>query len=248
MKTPVIKVRPALTLNIALLTVMAIAVGATSIATQAAQTRSPKSNAAAVGVSHRQGTHSNGTAHGYYRRGYYPYYRYDSGWYRPYGWYGPAGWGGFYSGLSLGLMVPFLPFGYSTIWYSGAPYYYADDVYYTGVPGRGYRVVAPPITEYIVKDEPGPAPVVAAPPDMGAAGTPTPTYAQPPQGQLYAYPKNGQNATQSTFDRIECERWGSGQTGFNPTSAGQTAGDAQRRNDYQRAVSACLEGRGYTVK
>lgn len=235
MKTStIIKVGPAL--NIAMLTAMSIAIAVTSIAVPAAQT---KSNSAAVGVSHRQGTHSNGSAHGYYRRGYYPYYRYDSGWYRPYG------WGGFYSGLSIGLMVPFLPFGYSTIWYSGAPYYYADDVYYTGVPGRGYRVVSPPVTEYIVKDEPGPAPVVAAPPVIGS---PTPKYAQPPQGQLYAYPKNGQSATQSTFDRIECERWGSGQTGFNPTSAGQTAEDAQRRNNYQRAVSACLEGRGYTVK
>ena len=90
--------------------------------------------------------------------------------------------------------------------------------------------------------------MVAAPPVIGAAGSPTPTYAQPQQGQLYAYPKNGQTATQSTFDRIECERWGSGQTGFNPTSPAQTAEDAQRRNDYQRAVSACLEGRGYTVK
>ena len=240
MKTStIIKVRPAL--NIAMLTAMSIAIGITSLAAPAAQT---KSNSAAVSVSHRQGGHGSGHAqgHGHYRHGYYPSHYYGYGWYQPYG------WGGFYSGLSLGLVVPFLPFGYSTIWYGGAPYYYADDIYYTSMPGRGYRVVAPPVTEYIVKDEPGPAPVVAAPPVIGAAGSPTPTYAQPQQGQLYAYPKNGQTATQSTFDRIECERWGSGQTGFNPTSPGQTAEDAQRRNDYQRAVSACLEGRGYTVK
>ena len=202
------------------------------------------------GNSNAGGTH-NSNGHGYYRHGYYPGRYYNQGWYRPYGW----GWGGYYSGLTLGLTVPFLPFGYSSFWVGGAPYYYADDVYYTSVPGRGYRVVAPP-DEYIVSD-PGPTPVVAAPPvseSTNNANTPTPSYVNqatpapqqaPGQSQLYAYPKNGQTAVQSTFDRIECERWGSGQTGYNP---GQSAENMQRRNDYQRAVSACLEGRGYTVK
>jgi hypothetical protein len=98
---------------------------------------------------------------------------------------------------------------------------------------------------------------VAAPP---TANTPTPSYmqqtapvqAQPqspaqaqPQAQLYAYPNKGQTATQSTFDRIECERWGSEQTGYRP---GQSVEDAKRKADYTRAVSACLEGRGYSVK
>jgi hypothetical protein len=67
----------------------------------------------------------------------------------------------------------------------------------------------------------------------------------PAQAQLYAYPNKGQTATQSTFDRIECERWGSGQTGYAP---GQSVEDAKRKADYTRAVSACLEGRGYSVK
>ena len=202
------------------------------------------------------GSARNNNGHGYYRHGYYPGRYYNQGWYRPYG-HGGYGWGGYYSGLALGLTVPFLPFGYSSFWVGGAPYYYADDVYYISLPGRGYRVVAPP-AEYIVSD-PGPAPVVAAPPALGApletsssANPPIPSYAQqatpaalPAQGQLYAYPKNGQSATQSTFDRIECERWGSGQTGYNP---GQSVENALGRHDYQRAVSACLEGRGYTVK
>lgn len=202
-----------------------------------------------------------GYGHGGYYRGGPSYYRSGYGGYygRGYGYRG-YGWGGFYSGLSLGLIVPFLPYGYATTWYGGSPYYYADDVYYVSNPGRGYRVVAPPvsslITESYMSDEPGPAPVVAAPP---TTGSPTPTYVQqsaPSQPaaqaaaatmstQLYAYPKNGQTATQSTFDRIECERWGSGQTGYAP---GQSVENGQRKADYLRAVSACLEGRGYTVK
>jgi hypothetical protein len=199
---------------------------------------------------------------GHYRGGH-NYYGGD-GWrghgYRSYGWGGWNGWGGLYTGLSLGLAVPLLANGYSSSWYGGSPYYYADDVYYVNYPQRGYRVLSPServITEHYVYESPSPAPVVAAPP---ANVAPTPSYARessptssPTQSktpaqtltQLYAYPKNGQTATQSTFDRIECERWGSGQTGYSP---GQSVEDANRKADYQRAVSACLEGRGYTVK
>ncbi len=218
-----------------------------------------------VGGNGHYGNYGRG---GYYRSGYRGYYGRGYGYGYGYG-YRPYGWGGFYSGLSLGLVVPFLPYGYATTWYGGSPYYYADDVYYVSNPGRGYRVVAAPDSQFIsenyVYDTPGPAPVVAAPPSGSAltniqtntpTNAPTPSYVQPgvvpptsnqtpAPAQLYAYPKNGQTATQATFDRIECERWGSGQTGFNP---GQSAADSARKADYSRAVSACLEGRGYTVK
>lgn len=220
-----------------------------------------------VGVHANRGYYRGGNH--YYRGGYGGYYGgyygghyggyYGRSWNRPYGW---GGWGGFYSGLSLGLVVPFLPLGYSTSWYGGSPYYYANDVYYVSQPGRGYRVVAAPessiISETYVNDVPGPTPVVAAPPMLNTnANAPTPSYVQqapsqpqsltsaPAQAQLYAYPNKGQTATQSTFDRIECERWGSGQTGY---AAGQSVEDAKRKADYTRAVSACLEGRGYSVK
>lgn len=205
--------------------------------------------------------------HGGHYRGHY---RGGHNYYGGYGWrghgnrsYGWGGWNGFYTGLSLGLVVPLLANGYSSSWYSGSSYY-ADDVYYVSNPRRSYRVLSPServITEHYVYESPSPEPVVAAPP---TTGTPTPSYVRessptssptpspiqsktPEQTlpQLYAYPKNGQTATQSTFDRIECERWGSGQTGYLP---GQSAEDANRKADYQRAVSACLEGRGYTVK
>jgi hypothetical protein len=210
-----------------------------------------------VGV-HANSGHYRGGNH-YYRGGYGRYYNGYYGGYYGRGWNRPYSWGGFYSGLSLGLVVPFLPLGYSTAWYGGSPYYYANDVYYVSQPGRGYRVVAAPdsqiISETYVYDVPGPTPVVAAPPVTYA---PTPSYVQQAapsqaqtqtqpqaQAQLYAYPNKGQTATQSTFDRIECERWGSGQTGYAP---GQSVEDAKRKADYTRAVSACLEGRGYSVK
>ena len=68
---------------------------------------------------------------------------------------------------------------------------------------------------------------------------------------LYVYPKNGQSAEQQATDRYECHRWAGEQTGFDPT---QTAGGvpedqtAQRRADYLRAMTSCLEGRGYSVR
>lgn len=204
--------------------------------------------------------------HGGHYRGGRSYYG-GHGWrghgygYGSYGWGGWGGWGGLYTGLSLGLAIPLLANGYSSSWYGGSPYYYADDGYYVSYPRSDYRVLSPServITERYVYESPSLAPVVAAPPTNGA---PTPSYVRessaaatsptqsktpaPTSPQLYAYPKNGQTATQSTFDRIECERWGSGQTGYSP---GQSAEDANRKSDYQRAVSACLEGRGYTVK
>ena len=175
-------------------------------------------------------------------RGYRPHYagRYYNG-YRPY-----YGWrGGYYrAGLYAGLFVPLLPLGYATYWYAGAPYYYHDDVYYVS-DRSGYRVIEPPVEAVIsapsTSSTPSPAPVVAAPPVLNG---PAPTYVNQP-GQLFAYPRNGQTATQATFDRIECERWGTQQTGFQPTVLPV---DDAKKSDYQRAVSACLEGRGYTVK
>jgi hypothetical protein len=47
-------------------------------------------------------------------------------------------------------------------------------------------------------------------------------------------------------DRYECHRWVVGKIGFDPTAAatGQPS-DPACRADYQRAQSACLDGRGY---
>jgi opacity protein-like surface antigen len=69
--------------------------------------------------------------------------------------------------------------------------------------------------------------------------------------ELRLYPKNGQTQEQQWADRYECHRWAKTQSGFDPTQ--QAAGtpsseNGSRREGYQRALTACLEGRGYTVK
>jgi hypothetical protein len=137
----------------------------------------------------------------------------------------------------IGIVVPLLPPFYATVWVRGAPYYYANDVYYVRTP-YGYEVVAPPPPDVVVEQPPATAP----PPPP-----PTPSAAvQPPPGQpLFAYPRQGQSEEQTARDRYECHRWAVSQTGYDPS---QGAGTANSAADYRRAITACLEARGYTVK
>jgi opacity protein-like surface antigen len=86
-------------------------------------------------------------------------------------------------------------------------------------------------------------------PDQGAPA------AQPPAvrpDSLIISPKNGQPEKQQWADRYECHKWAKDQSGFDPTQRapeGVTAGEINsRRDQYRRAFSACLEGRGYTVQ
>lgn len=156
-----------------------------------------------------------------YRGG--PYYYHQGVWYRP--------GGGRYLVVRpvVGLYVPFLPSFYTTVWFGGVPYYYADDVYYRWqAERRGYEVVNPP----------------------GGAEAST----QAPAGQssdLFIYPKNGQSEEQQGKDKYECHSWASSQSGFDPTQPMGGVAESQtsaRRGDYQRAMQACLEARGYSVK
>ena len=155
-----------------------------------------------------------------------PYY-YNSGiWYR-------RGGGGFVVVRpAFGLFVPVLPSFYTTLWWGGVPYYYADDVYYRYRDGRGYEVVDAPTGDPSTSQPSGAAPAAS-------------------QADLFIYPKNGQSEEQQSKDRYECHSWASSQSGFDPTQPlggvdqSQAAG---KRADYQRAQTACLEARGYSVK
>ena len=146
------------------------------------------------------------------------YYFSGGVWYRPYG-----------SQFTvvvppIGLFVPVLPPYYATIWISGVPYYYANETYYAHK-GNGYVVVEQPTDD--VSQMP------------------------PPADQMFVYPRQGQTEKQQADDRYECHRWASDQTGYDPT---QPPGGTSERTkheksaDYQRAMGACLDGRGYTVK
>lgn len=155
----------------------------------------------------------------------------DGGRYRFQGgnWYRRRGGAWIVWGAPFGLFVPFLPPYFTTVWWYGIPYYYANDTYYSWDESqREYEVVA-------------------APDGIDAAGTTQPAL----RGQLFAYPKNGQSSEQQAKDRQECERWAVGQTSFDPHAAAGGAPNDQaesKRNDYIRAHMSCLEGRGYSVK
>ena len=152
-------------------------------------------------------------------------------------WYETRGPGWVVVGAPVGVFVPVLPVGYTTVYYSGVPYYYANDAYYTWVPAENqYEVVAPPGDESAAQLQPPPA---AAPP--------------PAQGgdDFFVYPKNGQSDDQQATDKYECHKWAVSQSGFDPTlSGGGVPADqnASARSSYNRAITACLEGRGYSVK
>jgi hypothetical protein len=101
---------------------------------------------------------------------------------------------------------------------------------------------------------------ISAPAMAQYVTTPQPSQTQPSQahatsattraGELNITPKNGQTQEQQWSDRYECHRWATSQSGFDPTkpSADTSSGDnAPRREQYRRALSACLEGRGYSV-
>src|SRR6266446_3759259 len=67
---------------------------------------------------------------------------------------------------------------------------------------------------------------------------------------ISATPKFGQTQEQLAADRAECQVWAKGQTGFDPTQYGGGVASSDytmRRQQYGRAMAACLEGRGYTV-
>ena len=165
--------------------------------------------------------------------GYRPYFRGSDRYYFNAGiWYAPRGPGFVVVRPPSGLVISVLPPYYSTVWFGGNPYYYADNVYYTWQPDQnGYAVVDPPENA----DQP------AAPPEAPPVGADDPI----------VYPKNGQTKDQQAADQFECNNWAKGQSGFDPTQpAGGVpqGGDVDRsRNNYQRAISACLQGRGYQV-
>jgi len=84
----------------------------------------------------------------------------------------------------------------------------------------------PPVAESGAAAD-GAGPAAGPPPGDGTAA-----------GQIFMYPKNGQSAEQQATDKAECQQWAQQQ-------AGQVA---QNGSDYQRAMIACAEGRGYSTR
>lgn len=122
-----------------------------------------------------------------------------------------------------GVVVPVLPWAATTLVVGTATYWYCDGVYYRRLPAdAGYQVVDTPteLNGGRIVDE-----------------------------RLYVYPRNGQSARQQASDEYECHRWAVEQTGFDPTNENSWSTQSlDQRDDYRRAQTACLDGRGYTVK
>ncbi len=196
-------------------------------------------------------------AYGGYHGGYGGYHGYSTGarWGGGY-WHGGY-WPRAYYGLGFAWFLPVLPLAYSTYWYGGLPYYYANDVYYTWNPSyAGYTATDPPPVA-----DPSGAGAAAAPEAPPPANAPYPNsdpnaaapYAgagqQPPgagapvtdadgqQGRIFMYPKNGQSEEQQSADKRECQQWAAQQAGTSGANS----------SDYQRAMVACVEGRGYSA-
>jgi hypothetical protein len=68
---------------------------------------------------------------------------------------------------------------------------------------------------------------------------------------MFIYPRQSQSEEQQNEDFDACHSWAVGQTGFDPSKppADQPgAQTTQKSSDYLRAISACLDGRGYTLR
>lgn len=162
------------------------------------------------------------------RHGSSRYYSSSHGvWYRPYR--------GLYEVIAppIGIFVPFLPLFYTTLRVQGMPYYYANGTYYSQTPG-GYVVVNPP-----------PGEVVENPP---ATEEEDEDFID---DRLFIYPSKGQSEKQRDFDRYECHQEAMEQTDYDPTNIpSDLSADEmmQARAEYRRAIAACLESRGYSVK
>ena len=158
-----------------------------------------------------------------------------------------------------------LPAGHLRLSVKGSPFFYHGGVFYRPQ-GSAYVVVSAPIgarvgslptgfvsfsigtrryyhvnaTYYFYEPETQEYVVVAEP--EGAA---TALAAAEPSAQLFVYPNEGQSEEQMRRDRYECYVWASEQSGFDPALPEQPT---QYQTDYDRALSACLAGRNYTVK
>ena len=140
----------------------------------------------------------------------------------------------------IGVVVPVLPPYYATVWVGSMPYYYANNVYYVQSP-QGYVVVNPPPPTTVVETPP-PSNVVTPPPPPPAT-----TAYKTPAVQVSMYPNHGQSAQQQAKDRYECHNWAVGESHYDPSLPNGPGATEQQMETYRRSMSACLDGRGYTV-
>lgn len=157
-----------------------------------------------------------------------------------------------------GFVSPSLPRGSVSIGFGADSYFFHGGVWYRPY-GPRYRVILPPVGIIVpvlpasyVSLRIGGAPyyyangvyyanvvggyrVVEAPADAAEAQPAAPP--APPRPDPIIYPRSGQSAAQTEADRQECNRWATTQ----PASMNDAS-------VFNRAVEACMDGRGYSMR
>jgi hypothetical protein len=134
------------------------------------------------------------------------------------GYYGP-GWGG----VAIGLGV-----GFGLGWASRPSYVYGPGWY------GPYGGFGPPAYGWV---EPAPAIVYREPPRVVYREVPLREAQAPSRPEPIIYPRNSQSPEQTEADRRDCNRWATTQpSAMNEGSV------------FNRAVEACMDGRGYTLR
>ena len=144
-------------------------------------------------------------------------------------WGGGYGRGGYWGDGYWGWWEPWAVIGGAAVLAS-----YYDDPYYDSYYNSSYY--APSLV--VIREQPS------------VYGQPVPSVL-PTVGRIFVYPRKGQSEELQAKDRYECHSWGVSQTGYDPTQPTSSMPRAQlnqMRADYNRAMGACLDGRGYTMR
>lgn len=137
---------------------------------------------------------------------------------------------------AYGSVVAGLPHGAVSVNIGGGRHWHHGGVWYRGY-GPRYRIVAAPLAYGYYQGYPGyPAPLYVAPPPVVVAEAPAVSVG-PKKPDPVIYPRNGQDSQQTEYDRQECNRWA--------TTQQAAMADA---GVFQRAVEACMDGRGYSMR
>ena len=158
---------------------------------------------------------------------------------------------------SRGYVVAAVPAGSVNIAFRGGHYFFHGGVWFRPA-GPRFVVIAPPFGIVVPVLPPAfvtlriggapyyyangvyytPAPggyVVAEPPPESDTVQAQPS--PPPEPEPIIYPRNAQSPQQTEADRQECNRWA--------TTQPNAMADPEV---FQRAVAACMDGRGYTLR
>ena len=117
----------------------------------------------------------------------------------------------------------------------------------------GAAILAPYYSHYY---EPPPVIIREQPPEYFP---PAPSVTPSSTERIFIYPRQGQSEELQAKDRYECHSWAVSQTWREPRKVSmeewtfiiKSMPEAQRnqmRTDYHRALDACLDGRGYTMR